>query len=168
MFIHCQKCKNTDFALFENVRYISVIRASYHFEPTVHTSYWIFTTMHALVMHGARRTTYHDWAFKGCKVQPRFQFSPAWSALRKLVRITWNSAEASRQCCLCNLIFRSSARDTSDLYLYSYDKSVWLVFSWFESQLDPGFFPRGKCMTKAHLIVGMHLHQSKKLHMHAE
>ena len=38
----------------------------------------------------ARRITCSDGAFKGCKVQPMFQFS-------------WNSAEASRQRCLCSL-----------------------------------------------------------------
>ena len=50
----------------------------------IYSGLFIYVMLHnfgmpALVVatRTARRTMCHDWAFKGCKVQPGFQFSPA-------------------------------------------------------------------------------------------
>ena len=69
----------------------------------------------------------YDWAFKSCKVQSGFPFSPA---LRE-----WESVGIWL---LMQLVFRSSARGPSGLMVRVsdyYSKSLE-----FESQLDPGLF----------------------------
>ena len=47
----------------------------------------------------ARRTTPHDWAFKRLHSSARVPVQ----SISERVRVSWNSAEASRQCCSCSL-----------------------------------------------------------------
>ena len=85
----------------------------------------MFTTMHALVMatRTARRAMCHDWAIKGCKVQPGFQFSPAlreWELVGIRLKPLGNAAYVA-----CLLLLCQGPK-------WLNGKSVWLVFrrSW--------------------------------------
>ena len=78
--------------------------------------------MHALVMatRTARRTTCHNWVFKGCKVQPGLQFSPAlreWESVGTRLKLLGNTAYVARLLLLCQ----------GPKWLNG--KSVWLLFS---------------------------------------
>ena len=79
----------------------------------------------------ARRTMCHDWAFKGCKVQPGFQFSPAlreWESVGIQLRPLGNAAYVA----YLPLLYQGSK--------WLNGNSAWLVFrrSWV-------WIPAGSC-----------------------
>ena len=58
-----------------------------------------------MAIRTARRTTCHDWAFKSCKVQPGFQFSPAlkeWESTTVGAHYSWANNEHLLSQLLCN------------------------------------------------------------------
>ena len=76
-----------------------------------------------MVIRTAKRTTCHDWAFKGCIVQPGFQFSPAlreWESVGIRLRPLGNAAHVACLLLLCQG------------FEWLTGKSVWLAFrrSW--------------------------------------
>ena len=97
---------------------------------------WIFTTSLVMATKTARKTMCHDWAFKGYKVQPGFQFSPAlreWESVGIRLRPLGNVAYVA-----CLLLLCQGSK-------WLNGRSVWLAFrrSWFRIPTGSRIFFHG-------------------------